>query len=339
MLVAWYWVMAGCTFMSNPRHFRSLPNSARWLRAQILRTSQDEPGAGVLIPASSIASQALVTVIAIMAFLAALTAGGAILVRNASQAWSNQITEEVTVQIKPQAGRNIETDLAAVTNLVKAFPGITMVRAFSKDESAKLLEPWLGTLNSIDDLPVPRLIIVNPSKMGFELAKLKAMLSDKAPYAILDDHRLWFQRLNTMASTFVIIALLILGLIIAVMALAIGFATRGAMAGTQDIIEVLHFVGAQNRFISQEFQKHFFRLGLKGALIGGGSAAIFFLSAGSFMSSMISNTQAEQVEALFGDFSLGWVGYGMVAAIILGTPIFVSQISRKIVLRHLRMIR
>ena len=42
---------------------------------------------------------------------------------------------------------------------MRAQPGIVEVRPFSKDESAKLLEPWLGSGLSIDELPVPRVIV------------------------------------------------------------------------------------------------------------------------------------------------------------------------------------
>ena len=293
---------------------------------------------GVLIPAASIASQSLITVIAIMTFLAALTAGGAILIRNAAQGWSNQITEEMTIQIKPQPGRNIEADLNTTTALAKASPGVADARAFTKEESARLLEPWLGPMQSLDDLPLPRLIVVKP-KAGFDAGALRQTLREKAPFAVLDDHRLWFERLNAMARTFVFVSLVILALIVAVMALAIGFATRGAMAGTRDIVDVLHFVGAHNRYISREFQRHFLRLGFKGALIGGIGALLFFAIAGRLANSWASGPQVEQIEALFGDFSLGAIGYGLVAAIIVITPLFVGQISKSIVLKHLRMIR
>ena len=52
-------------------------------------------------------------------------------------------------------------------------------------------------------------------------------------------------------------------LMIIAMATAIGFATRGAMAGNREIIEVLHFVGAEDRYIARQFQTHFMRLGLQ----------------------------------------------------------------------------
>ena len=44
------------------------------------------------------------------------------------------------------------------------------------------------------------------------------------------------------------------------------------MAGNREVVEVLHFVGADDDFIAREFQRRFFQLGLKGAAAGGGRA-------------------------------------------------------------------
>ena len=44
--------------------------------------------------------------------------------------------------------------------LATATPGVASARAYSKEESAGLLEPWLGKGLALDDLPVPRMIVV-----------------------------------------------------------------------------------------------------------------------------------------------------------------------------------
>ncbi len=76
---------------------------------------------------------------------------------------------------------------------------------------------------------------------------------DKVPNATVDDHRLWLQRLSVMAGTVVVIAFVIFALVMLAMVLAVGFATRGAMAGNREIIEVLHLVGAADGYISRQF--------------------------------------------------------------------------------------
>jgi cell division transport system permease protein len=126
-------------------------------------------------------------------------------------------------------------------------------------------------------LPIPRLIIVHMQaghRDDFE--PLRAALAAGAPAASLDDHRLWLSRLDVMAGAIVVFAAALFALMIVAMGTAVGFATRGAMAGAREIVEVLHFVGAADSYIADQFQGHFFRLGLRGATIGGGAAAAFF---------------------------------------------------------------
>ena len=229
-----------------------------------------------LVPANSVAGRALVVVIAIMTFLACLTAGGALLVAQASQDWRADVSREVTIQIKPRSGDDIEALVAKTADLAARAPGVAEAHALSKAESERMLEPWLGQGVDLSQLPIPRLIVVRMSAgERADLAPLKAALASATPQASLDDHRLWLSRLDTMAGVIVFFAAALFILMITAMATAIGFATRGAMAGNREIIEVLHFVGAADTFIARQFQSHFLRLGLRGAAFGGGAAYSF----------------------------------------------------------------
>ena len=72
-----------------------------------------------------------------------------------------------------------------------------------------------------------------------------------------------------MARTTVTLGVAILLLMLSATVLTVVFATRGAMAGNGHVIEVLHFVGAEARFIATEFRRHFLLTGMKGAAAGG----------------------------------------------------------------------
>ena len=118
-----------------------------------------------------------------------------------------------------------------------------------------------------------------------------------------------------MAGTVVVIATIIFVLVMIAMVLAVGFATRGAMAGNREIIEVLHLVGAADGYISRQFQRHFFRLGLRGGAIGGGAAILVFILAASLSALMHATPGGDQMEAMFGSFALGAKGYTAIALI------------------------
>ena len=292
-----------------------------------------------LIPADSIAGRALVTVIAIMTFLATLTGGSAMLVRDASRDWSAAAAREMTIQIKPVAGRNAENEASRIGEAVRALPGIEEARVFSREESARLLEPWLGTGLDLGELPVPTLVVLRLA--GASLPKvddIRQRIREISPGAVLDDHRSWVQRLGRMAGALVLVALIVLGLVLTAMGLAIAFATRGAMAGSREIVSVLHFVGATDRFIAREFQRHFLRLGLKGAALGGiASVLVFFVSAW-LASRWSADPAGEQIEALFGQFRLGGFGYLLIAVIASMMAVLTGMISRSVVYRQLRRV-
>ena len=160
---------------------------------------------------------------------------------------------------------------------MRAQPGIVEVRPFTKEESAKLLEPWLGSGLSLDDLPVPRVIVarVQPGT-ALDLAALRSRVTQAAPTASVDDHRAWIERMRSMTGATVFAGIGILALVIVATIISVSFATRGAMAANRPIVEVLHFVGAGDRYIANRFLRHFLRLGLEGGVIGGGVAMLGF---------------------------------------------------------------
>src|SRR5882757_953852 len=84
-----------------------------------------------IVPQSTISGRALVAVVAIMTFLASLTAGGVMLVRTAANEWQADVAREVTIQVRPVAGRDIEADVAKAVAIARASPGIADVRPFS----------------------------------------------------------------------------------------------------------------------------------------------------------------------------------------------------------------
>ena len=98
-----------------------------------------------IVPRTTISGRALVAVVAIMTFLASLTTGAVMLVRAAASEWQADVAREVTIQIRPAAGRDIEADIAKAVAIARALPGVAEVRPYSKEESGRLLEPWLGS--------------------------------------------------------------------------------------------------------------------------------------------------------------------------------------------------
>jgi len=97
-------------------------------------TTQREHARGetTIVPKDSIAGNALTAVVAIMMFLAAVTSGGVAMVIGAASEWQSDISREMTIQISPTPGNDIDAQVLKAESLARATPGVVEVRAYSK---------------------------------------------------------------------------------------------------------------------------------------------------------------------------------------------------------------
>jgi cell division transport system permease protein len=283
-----------------------------------------------IVPRASISGRALVAVVAIMTFLASITTGTVLLVSASAAEWQSEVASEITMQVRPQTGRDLERDVTAAAEAMRTQPGIVQVKPFSKDESARLLEPWLGSGLSIEQLPVPRVVVarVQPGTT-LDLAALRKAVTQVAPSASVDDHRAWIERMRSMTGATVFAGIGILVLVIAATIISVSFATRGAMAANRPIVEVLHFVGAGDRYIANHFLRHFLRLGLEGGVIGGGAAMLGFGFSESIAAWFSGTPVGDQFAALLGTFSLPPSGYLALAVQAVAIAAITGWASRR----------
>lgn len=296
------------------------------------------PRPNPIVPAQSVAGRTLMLLIGIMTFLSCVTFGGVLLVQKSAMGWSAEVGRELTIQIRPLDGEVIDSNLRLAVSLSEAVPGVASARVLSIEESEALLEPWLGPGLDLSDLSVPRLVIVQLSDPNAtDIARLQSEIA-AIPGATLETHAAWRVQLNTMAGTIVISGILILALILVATALAIVFATRGTMSTNREIVDVLHFIGASNRFIAGEFQGRFLLLGLKGGIAGGLAAIVFFIFAGMAMSTVVPEQSSAQLGILFGQFALGISGILGIVGVVLVIAGLTAITSRLTVRRFLSQI-
>ncbi|HSR78235.1 MAG TPA: ABC transporter permease [Xanthobacteraceae bacterium] len=289
-----------------------------------------------IVPKNSIAGSALIAVVAIMTFLASLITGVVMLVIGSTAEWQSEVAREMTIQVRPTPNRPIDDEVAKAVAVARAARGVAEVRPYSRQDSARLLEPWIGTGLAIDDLPVPRIIVLRlQSGIQPDVAALRTALAQQVAGATLDDHGGWVDRMRTMAGSAIAIGIGMLALMLTATILSVAFATRGAMAANRPIVEVLHFVGARDGYIARQFQRHFLALGLKGGAIGGGAAIALFALAQLLVDRVIGTAGGEQIAALFGSFSIGALGYGLIALQIVVNAIVTAGASREVVNRTL----
>lgn len=292
-----------------------------------------------IVPGGNIARRSLTLLIAIMSFIACLTAGAVSLVEQSARNWQSQISREATIQLRPMEGADMEVSLQRARDLAAGFDGVANARIVPAQESAALLEPWLGQGLSLEELPVPRLVIVTIDENDPpDLAALGRAVSLQVANASLDDHRTWVARLAAMARTTTYAGAVVLLLVLTALALTVVFATRGALASNQPVIEVMHFVGARSGFIAAQFQTRFLVIGLSGAFAGGVLAMLVFAGAQLWSRNTTTALEAEQISALFGNFAIGAGVYAGMFILIILVGALTALTTRLTVLANLREI-
>ncbi len=285
-----------------------------------------------IVPAGSVTGRSLTLVVSIMCFLASLTAGAVYMMNQSASAWLRDIASEVTVQVEARDKAETDRMVAEIAQFLGKQQGIQSVRPLAIEDSAKLLEPWLGQADVLKSLPVPRLIALEVDRNNPpNLTALRATLSGQFKGVSIDDHRQWQQQIRTVTRSFALGGLAILLLMCAATTAVIISATRSALASNRDIVEVLHFVGATDRFIAREFEKHFLRLGIRAGIVGAGAAMLVFFGLPAMMELLGGGSvTAAELKRLVGTGALDLPGYvllGIVVVFIAALCMLTSRIG------------
>src|SRR5256884_5410555 len=112
-----------------------------------------------IVPRASIAGRALVAVVAIMTFLASITTGTVLLVSASAAEWQSEVASEITIQVRPMAGRDIDRDVAAGAGAMRAPRGNLQNKALSQKEAGQIPQTLPGRRPSLAGVTAPRRVI------------------------------------------------------------------------------------------------------------------------------------------------------------------------------------
>ncbi len=224
------------------------------------------------------ASRLLPWIIGFMAFIAALALSGALVLAAFSDRWSAGLTGTLTIQIPPPAAYDDEAGFEALQKealaAVRRTPGVASATLLPLDEMRALLKPWLGAGADPRDLPLPRLIAVTlEAGEDVDLADLGRRLEALAPGITIDDHGLWRERLTDFMAALQLAALAVVAVVALAAVVMVIFATRGGLLAHRESIELLHLIGAHDRYIAAQFQGQTLFAAIKGGIAGTGMAA------------------------------------------------------------------
>jgi cell division transport system permease protein len=229
------------------------------------------PGFDELGLRRALSDRMLPLLVAAMAFLAALALAGWFGTAALSRHWQQGVGGSLTVQV-PQAmelaARGDQTRLATVLGLLTGTPGVASAHALSDEELGELLRPWLGQGAERLAIPIPAVIAVRLTDAATDMVPLSRRLNEAAPGTLVEDHGIWIRRLAVLARSLQACAGLALLLVAGVAAAVIAVATRAGLSTRREAIEIVHGLGATDRYIARRFAGRATLLAAVGAAIG-----------------------------------------------------------------------
>jgi cell division transport system permease protein len=216
----------------------------------------------------------LIFVVAVLCFLACLTAMGVLAANRAAAGWTGQLTGEATVIVRPKGGETPDAAAARAAEALAGTAGVTEARALEPAKAYDLIRPWLGDVSDLEDLPVPRLVAVTlDGRHPANAQQLNAALQGQNVDATVDDHSVWIKDIQRAGGLVRWLGAGVFLLIAAAAAAVVAFATRAGLAARAEVVEVLHLAGAEDGFIARLFLVRFARVAGLAGLIGAGAAA------------------------------------------------------------------
>ena len=190
--------------------------------------------------------------------------------------WEKDITGSITVQISPieNADKHIDKvktqeQLHKVEQFIEKVSGVADVRVLDDQAIQKLMAPWIGTKVDMSTLPIPQLLDVRlkpDAELNYD--EITRGLKQLTPNASIDNHRLWLNRLIKFATSLKTIALAILLMVVAICAFSIYYSARTSLNINFESIEILHIIGAKDRFIAKLYAIDYAKIGFFSGIIG-----------------------------------------------------------------------
>ncbi len=270
--------------------------------------------------------------IAMMAFIAtvAIFAGGAMTAL--AERWERGLSGSMTVELPPVDGvpqADDGVDVADVVALLRDWPGVGSARVIDDRQLVELLDPWLGQSLPVAELPLPRLIDVTVAdRASLDRQRLAAELDRKVPGAVLNDHEAWLVELARLAYAIRSGTWALLGLVLVTAGIVIVAACRARLAIDTQQVEILHLMGATDRYIARQFQDRAFQLAFRGGLIG---TLVAVIGVALFWSMMTGSATA-----LIPEVRLTWAVWAGVVLMPLATALLALIVARLTVMRALR---
>lgn len=277
----------------------------------------------------------LVILMALMTFLALLAMASSFALSAMTDRWSSGLENRLTIEIPAQDlneklldRKTIFTLTRNVANSLHGMPGVTSVHVLSEEEISNLVKPWLGDDLLKGEFPIPGIISVETESTDSQMLQdIHSRIKSVAPHARLDTHEEWLNDLLRFTGALQLAAIVLTIVIGITTVTAVAGAVRARLAINRPEVELLHLMGASDKYITRQFQRHSLILALQGGILGAmAGAGILFV---------IGWVAGEMGVAILPDFHLNVIQLGFLALIPLVVSFIAMATARSTVLRVL----
>ncbi|HEU0223708.1 MAG TPA: cell division protein FtsX [Paracoccaceae bacterium] len=297
------------------------------MRERLIAFIRGDRHAAGIVPATGAAALLVGLSAAATAFLAVAAICLGLAAARLADRWQEELAQAATLRISGPA-EEMEARVAAALAALRATPGIALARAMSLEESARLLEPWLGAGVPLEALPVPRLIEIRETAAGPDRDSLAKRLEGEVPGAIYDDHSRWRRPLVRAASGLELLAAVAVFLTLFLMMAMVTLAARASLAAHQNVVATLRLVGAADGFITRAFVRRFTLRALGGAAAGTLAGAIGVLMV------PVPDIEGDLATALAPQ-GLGWLALVTIPVVAAAAAYWATRGATRAALRHL----
>ncbi|MCI5059532.1 MAG: permease [Alphaproteobacteria bacterium] len=226
--------------------------------------------------------------IGMMSILAVLALAASFVLSAMTERWTSGLENRASIEIPAQdqngkllSTTEVEALVKEVEQFLKKHPAVLDIQVMSKEEITSLVSPWLGEDMTYDQIPLPGLISLRfREDVIFKPESLQVPLKNIAPQIRLDTHQAWLSQLLRFTGSLNFAALIVTFTIGITTIIAVAGAVQARMAIYHEELELLHLMGAGDRYISSQLQRYMFLTAFQGAIIGALIGGILLLLMG-----------------------------------------------------------
>lgn len=186
--------------------------------------------------------------------------------------WESEIDQKYTLEVQfpiDTAAKDVTLMTQQISAIVQSSPDIAAYELVASKDLMKYVSPWLGDTSEFADLPLP--ILVN---LDFRSGKNPSntdvidQLSAQNISGFFHDYAAWSSSIFSFTHQLVLGILVVMIAIFMVTSILIIYMTNSSLTTHLPIIKFMHSIGADDRYIVQQFQKYTNKLALYGGVLG-----------------------------------------------------------------------